>query len=169
MQRGSQTQQKAGKRKQPFRGVAAPVFVREPLLVRLCSAFLNNLASLLRIAFVAGVIMLMQDFRDMTGELLQPVAEVEESPVSDVESDATDEFVGREPLLTDGVKHALNCTYQDYRNAHYNECVNVDSPSEVYPRPDADPDDTSHTSSRESSVMFASLDNHPVSERQDEI
>jgi len=31
-----------------FRGIAAPVFVREPLLVRLCTKFVDNLTLFLR-------------------------------------------------------------------------------------------------------------------------
>ena len=60
-----------------------------------------------------------------------------------------------EPVLSDGVMHALNCTYQDYRDAHYDECVK--DPSRIYPRPQADPDDTGHVF-YDTPVLFAQLD-----------
>jgi hypothetical protein len=35
--------------------------------------------------------------------------------------------------------HFLNCTFEDYRTTHYDECV--EAPSNIYQRPQADPDD----------------------------
>jgi len=46
-----------------FRGIAAPVLVREPLLVRLCTTFVNNLTLILRTGLVMGAVLLVHDLR----------------------------------------------------------------------------------------------------------
>jgi hypothetical protein len=61
-----------------------------------------------------------------------------------------------EPVINDRILHAKNCTIAEYREAHYDDCV--DEPSSVYPRPEADPDDIGYLAD-DSPVMFASLDN----------
>ena len=48
----------ARKHKRRLSGTAAPVLVREPLLLRLCSGFVNNLTLILRNAFIIGAILL---------------------------------------------------------------------------------------------------------------
>jgi len=50
----------------------------------------------------------------------------------------------QEPVLTERVKHYLNCTYEDYRITHYDECV--EGPSRIYRGPQADPDDMGNVS-----------------------
>lgn len=65
-----------------------------------------------------------------------------------------DVIVEQEPWLTEGVQHALNCTHADYRNEHYDECVL--EPSEIYPKPEANPDDIGFIAS-EDLVLYASL------------
>jgi len=52
------------------------------------------------------------------------------------------------------VQHALNCTYTDYRNQHFEDCVR--DPSEVYRRPGANPDDTGFVD-YDRLVLFAGL------------
>ena len=46
-----------------FRGIAPPVFVREPLLIRLCTAFVDNLTLILRTGLVMGALLLVHDLR----------------------------------------------------------------------------------------------------------
>jgi hypothetical protein len=71
----------ARKHKRRLSGIAAPVLVREPLLLRLCTGFVSNLALILRTAFIIGAIFLAQDFRDLTEELPQSMAEIEPATV----------------------------------------------------------------------------------------
>ena len=131
------------------RGIAEPYLMRKPLLVRLCATFVDNLVLILRTAFVMGAILLVQDLHVLFEEAKQPVVEVVPVPTILVEV--------QESALSEGVRQALNCTYKDYRNAHYDECV--PGPSDVYPRPQADPDDTGHVT-YQSRVLYASLDDY---------
>jgi hypothetical protein len=140
-------------RQNEWRGIAEPVLVREPLLIRLCTAFVDNLTLLLKTAFVFGAVLLIQDLRT----LLEDVSQPEPAPAVVVETQEIDDSEPRESMLTDSVKSALNCTYQDYRNAHYDECVK--EPSRIYVRPQADPDDTGLVI-REMPVMYARLENY---------
>ncbi len=41
--------------------IAAPVYVREPLFVRLCIGFVDNLTTILRTTFVVGAFMPLVD------------------------------------------------------------------------------------------------------------
>lgn len=129
----------AGKNKPRLRGIMQPILVREPLLVRVCSAFVDNLTLLLRTAFILGALFLVQDLEVMFENRNQPVAGIQPeqaAPAPLVTSqDETDE-----PALSDGVRHALNCTFTDYRNENFDACVN--EPSHVYKRPGAEEDDT---------------------------
>lgn len=147
----------AEKRRNNFRGIAAPVFVHKPLLVRLCTAFVDNLTLILRTAFVIGAVLLVQNLRIMFVEEPQTVAESE--PVMDVsiEIDAIGETAAQEPVMSEGVRRALYCTHKNYRNAHYDECVR--EPSRIYLRPQADPDDTGLVI-YDVPVLFARLDDH---------
>ena len=52
----------AVKKKQSFRGIAAPARSREPVLVRLCSAFVNNLSTVLKAGLVVGAVFLSTIF-----------------------------------------------------------------------------------------------------------
>lgn len=145
----------ARKHKRRLSGTAAPVLVREPLLLRLCSGFVNNLTLILRTAFIIGAILLAQDFRDFTEELPQSAAEIEPAPaVLDIETEPTPEAEPQEPVLSDRVQHFLNCTYEDYRTTHYDECV--EAPSNIYQRPQADPDDIGYIPHDEP-IMLARL------------
>jgi hypothetical protein len=123
-----------------IRGVAAPILVREPLFVRLCTAFVENLTLMLRTGLILGAVVLVHDLRILLDDVNQPVAESVPAQAAPGESEAIDVTETMEPVLSDGVMHALNCTYQDYRDTHYDECIK--DPSGIYPRPQADPDDT---------------------------
>lgn len=150
----------AQKRKRNFRGIAEPVLVREPLLVRLCVAFVDNLALILKTGLVLGAVLLVRDLRTFLDEVNQPVAESAPVPIVPLEIEKVEEIVEIEaqaPVLSDRVKQALNCTYANYRNTHYDECVK--EPSSIYPRPEADPDDTGLIIF-DSPVLFARLDNY---------
>jgi len=126
--------------KEKIRGVAAPILVREPLFVRLCTAFVDNLTLILRTGLIVGTVLFVHDLRLLLDDVNQPMAESVPAQAAPVESEAIDVTETLEPVLSDGVMHALNCTYQDYRDTHYDECIKV--PSQIYPRPQADPDDT---------------------------
>ena len=143
----------ARKHKRRLSGIAAPVLVREPLLVRLCARVVNNLTLILRTAFIIGAIFLAQDFRDFTEELPQSMAEIEPAPAVQ-EIEPAPEAEPQEPVLSDRVQHFLNCTYEDYRTTHYDECV--EAPSNIYQRPHADPDDIGYIPHDEP-ILFARL------------
>ena len=126
--------------KDRIRGVAAPILVREPLFVRFCTAFVDNLTLMLRTGLILGAVVLVHDLRLLLDDANEPMAESVPAEVAPAESEAIDVTETLEPVLSDGVMHALNCTYQDYRDTHYDECI--EDPSQIYPRPQADPDDT---------------------------
>jgi len=150
------------KRKQTLRGSAQPALANEPLVLRLCNAFVDNLAMILRTAFVIGAFFLVQDLRLFTAEVRQqpadpaPIATLDTGPVTPIETPEPEEAV-----LTDDVKRALNCTYTEYRNAHYDECVQ--DQSEIYRRPGPGPDETGYMQYG-IQTLYARLD-HP--ERHD--
>jgi hypothetical protein len=58
------------KNKQSFRGIAAPALSREPVLVRLCSAFVTNLSIILKAGLVVGAAFFVHDFRVLMDEIL---------------------------------------------------------------------------------------------------
>ena len=147
----------ANKRRRNFRGVAEPVRVREPLLIRLCVAFVDNLILILKTALVMGAVLLVRDIRTALEEVNQPVAESVPAPAAPVEIEAIDATEAEDPVLSESVLHALNCMYTDYRNAHYDECVT--EPSNIYPRPQADPDDTGLVI-YDGPVLYARLDDY---------
>lgn len=134
-------------RKRPLRGNAPKALVEPPLFIRLCQSFVDHLGVILKTAFVFGAIVLVED-------LLTGLEETREAPPRSVQilepdqlapavpgpggSGAADD-VATETFMSDGVRHALNCTYTEYRNEHYDECVDDDS--EVYRHPPADSDD----------------------------
>ena len=60
-------------------------------------------------------------------------------------------------VLTEGVMHALNCTYKDYRDTHFDECT--EGPSDIYQRPDADPDNTGYINAH-APELYASLNDY---------
>lgn len=135
-----------------IRGVASPILVREPLVVRLSTAFVENLTLILRTGLILGAVVLVHDLRLLLDEVNQPVAESVPAQAAPDESEVIDVIDTSEPVLSDGVLHALNCTYQDYRDANYDECIK--DPSRIYPRPQADPDDTGHVI-YDTPVLFA--------------
>ncbi len=144
-------------RRRKFRGFAPPVLVREPLLIRLCITFVDNLTLILRTGLVMGAVLLVHDLRILLEEVTQPVVESATAPAVPVESEAIGTAEAQEPVLSEGVMHALNCTYEDYRIAHYDECVK--DPSRIYLRPHADPDDTGHVI-YDAPVLYARLDGY---------
>jgi hypothetical protein len=144
-------------RRRKLRGVAPPALVREPLLIRLCTKFVENLTLILRIGLVMGAVLLVHELRILFEEVKQPVAESALARAVPVESEEIGTTEAQEPVLTDGVMHALNCTYGEYRDAHYDECVK--DPSRIYLRPQADPDDTGYVM-YDAPVMYARLDDY---------
>jgi len=147
----------ARRRKKKLQGIAEPALGREPLFVRLCSAFVDNLTLILRTALVTGALFLVQDLSNFYDRVADDAVEAE-SAQNEAESESIplEPIMPDEPVINEGVKHAMNCTYADYRESHYDDCVN--EPSAVYPRPEADPDDIGYLAD-DSPVMFASLDN----------
>lgn len=151
------------KLKRHLSGIAQPVLLREPLLVRLCSTFVNSLTLILRTAFIVGAVFLAQDFRSLTEDLRQSVTEIEPVPaVHEVETKLTEEPESQEPLLSERVKHFLNCTYEDYRSTHYDECT--EEPSRIYRGPQAEPHDIGNVP-YDMPIRFASLNDYSTFER----
>ncbi len=148
----------AGKRTRHLSGIAERVLGREPLLVRSCSAFVNNLTRILQTAFIVAAFLLAQDFRSLAEDLPQSMAEIEPVPaVHEAEAEPGAEPGPQAPVLTERVKHFLNCTYEDYRITHYDECV--EGPSRIYRGPQAEPDDMGNVS-YDMPVRLARLDNY---------
>ena len=143
----------AGRRKQRLRGIAAPVLPGEPLVIRFCRAFTENLALLLRGAFILGALLLVQEFERLATDIFPSATDVDpvpQAPAVAIEPPAPAE--GEPPVLTDRVRHYLNCTYDEYRRQNYAECV--EEPSGIYRAPEADPDDTGFLL-RQAPVRFA--------------
>ncbi len=150
-------------RKRQLRGYAVPYLVREPLLIRLCTAFVDNLTLILRMTFVFGSIWLVQNILDhydagTDGETMI-AAEREASAAGKPAA----ELPPTEPtLMTDGVRLALNCTRTDFRDAHYAECKVDDS--EIYKRTAPTNDETGQLT-QPSRTMYADLAlNVPIDE-----
>jgi hypothetical protein len=152
----------ARKRSFRLRGIAEPILVRRPLFVRLCSAFVDNLTLILRIGLVTGAIMLIQDLRSVSERTVQPVAEVAPEPIDPAGAIQPDDASPEDDaVLSESVKQALNCTYESYRNEHYDDCVA--EPSRIYVPRQAGPDDTGQIR-YETPVMYARLDDRLVLE-----
>ena len=124
------------------------------MFIRLCEAFVDNLSQILRLGLIVGGIVLVQELLVLRDLLDEPVitdhveAESSASPTVVTESP--------EPLLSEEIIHAQNCTRKEYWSAHYDECF--PEGSEVYPRPNtADPDDTGFLL-HDSPVLFAGLE-----------
>jgi hypothetical protein len=116
-----------------------PVLSREPLFVRACASFVANLALILKVAMLAGTLLFIRDADLLLERFRLPAPVLESLPVAEVQpGEPQDAPAPPEPALSDSARHFLNCTYEAYRNAHYDECVDGDS--EIYARPDADPD-----------------------------
>jgi hypothetical protein len=142
-------------RKRRIRGHAEPVFRGRPLFLRSCEAFIDNLTLILKVALVAGALVFVQELHVLR-ELFVPVEEDAAPAKSAYQPPPTAPEAGasEKSWLTEGVRHALNCTHTDYRNAHYDECVK--EPSKVYSRPEAGPDDIGFVL-REDLVLYVSL------------
>ena len=122
------------RRRNELRGTAQPTLVREPLFVRLCAALVDHLGLILKTAMLLAAAVFVQELqssfsgKEQAGRPEPAPAIVTTHPVAPkVEDEAA------EPVLSEGVMQALNCTYTEYRNMHYDECVN--EPSQVYPKP----------------------------------
>ena len=136
------------------RDLAAPLLGRAYAVARACRTFVDNLPMLLRIAFIAGALLLARDLRNAGDHLVRAPADTEAArPLADAEP--AQPPPERVPALSDRTRHFLNCTYEAYRRAHYDECVT--GPSAVYPRPPEDPDDMG-LALFEEPVRFARLD-----------
>jgi hypothetical protein len=129
-----------------------------PLFIRLCEAFVDNLGLILRVSLVCGAIVFVQELGDVRERMapverdtVPPQAATEELPVQPGPTVDDDE-----PWLSDGVRHALNCTHTDYRNRHYDECVQ--EPSDVYRKPAAEFDDDISFIISDDAVLHARLD-----------
>ena len=125
------------KRANRFRQTAQPTFEQEPLLVRLCAAFVEHLGVILKTTmlfatalFVQELQLLFSDSDSRDGEPVSPTV-IQTERAAPPQSESADD-----PVLSEGVLHALNCTYTDYRETHFDECV--EEPSAVYPRPIGD-------------------------------
>lgn len=148
-----------------YRGKAPRVQPSEPLFVRLCKAFVDNLGILLKTAFVFGAVLLVQNLTDALQEMrdappsevpiLATDSEIDRSERGDVETpaDASQEPEVIESFMSEGVKRAFNCTFTEYREAHYEECV--DEPSDVYRQP-VDADDSGFMQA-ESAILYAGV------------
>ena len=148
------------RRRNELRGTAQPTLVREPLFVRLCTALVDHLGLVLKTAMLLAAAVFVQELQSSfsgagQADRLEPApAIVTTNPVA---PSVKDEFA--EPVLSEGVKQALNCTYAEYRNAHYDECVN--EPSQVYPKPIGEDPDGAWFHSPTPSVLLARLDEAP--------
>ena len=122
------------------------------MLIRACTAIVDNLAQVLRVALIVGAIFLVRDLHDFRNEISPEVAVVEPvTVIQKIESDPD------ESLFTERVQHFLNCTYEDYRREHYDECTN--GQSRIYGPPQADPDDMGNVLYN-GPILLARLDNY---------
>mgnify|MGYP001820449568 CR=1 FL=1 len=150
----------AGRTDRGLRGIAAPLLVGEPLFVRLCSAFVENLALILRGAFIVGALLLVRDFGSITDNLSPPVADTEPVVAAPaIAAEQPESVEPQEPVVSDRVRHFLNCTYEEYRAQNYAECVN--EPSGIYRAPEAGPDDTGSLF-RQTPVRYVYVVDHPM-------
>ncbi len=148
-------------RRNRLQGNAEPVLRERPLFIRFCEAFVDNLGLILRVALVVGAITFVNQLPDTSAP--------ESSDVVAIEQDSNEELevpIEDETWKSPGVLHALNCTYTDYREQHYDECV--EDSSEVYKRPGADPDDTSFVP-RDDLVLYASLSDDARQARRNQL
>jgi hypothetical protein len=142
-------------KQQKPRRIVDPRGHRVPVFIRLCEAFVDNLSQILRLGLIVGGIVLVQELLVLRELLDEPEiadhVEAAEGPALPTEVPDSPE-----PLLTDEIIHAQNCTRKEYWSAHYDECF--PEGSEVYPRPNtADPDDTGFLL-HDSPVLFAGLE-----------
>ena len=142
-----------GKSKQRLHGIAAPVLPGKPLFIRLCEAFVENLAMILRSALIVGALALAHQFATLTEGLSPSIAEIDSVPIpADVTAEPIVPPEPAQPVVTDRVRHYLNCTYEDYRNEHFDSCV--EQQSQICRAPGAAPDETGRLP-REAESRFA--------------
>lgn len=132
----------AGRRKQFYRGVASPVVVREPLLVKACRMFVELLPTILRTAFVLGAVLFLHEFRELSADPARTVVVDPPLPVVQEKAEAMprEDASASMPVLNDRVRHFLNCTYEEYRREHFDECV--EQQSLIYRPPQPGPDES---------------------------
>ena len=126
------------------------------MLIRACTAFVDNLAQLLRVALIVGAIFLVRDLHDFRNEISPEVAVIEPATIIQEIEPQHDES-----LLTERVQHFLNCTYEEYRREHYDEFT--DGMSRIYGPPQADPDDMGNILS-DGPILLARLDDSAYTE-----
>lgn len=142
-----------GRTKTPYRAIARPESAREPAFVRACAVFVETLPLALRTALVISAAVFVHELHDFTGTAderkvdLEKLVKSSEAGVAEPADSAP-----IEPVLTDRVKHYLNCTYEDYRNEHFDSCV--EQQSQIYRAPGAAPDETGRLP-REAESRFA--------------
>jgi hypothetical protein len=143
------------KPKRKLDGIVAPVLVRPPALVRACNAFVNGLPMILRLAFLGGAVFLAQNFDELTDNLPRSASIIDSAPAPAIVPAVESESDTEDAVLSDRVLHYLNCTYEDYRAAHYDECV--EGPSDIYRDTEADPDDIGMVN-RDVLIMLAQVE-----------
>ena len=132
-----------------------------PLFIRLCAGFVDNLGLILRVALVCGAVVFVQELGEIRERFAPaeddtaPAQSAAEEPAEPPAPAANDD----EPWLSDGVRHALNCTHAEYRNRHYEACVQ--EPSDVYRRPAAETDDDIGFIPYGDAVLYAQLNPAP--------
>ena len=148
------------RRRDELRGTAQPTLTEEPLFVRLCTAFVDNLGLILKTAMLLAAAVFVQELQSTFGgaeqaDQLEPApAIVTTNPVAPSVEDEVSE-----PVLSEGVMQALNCTFAEYRNTHYDECVS--EPSQVYPKPIGEDPGGAWFHDPAPSVLLARLDEAP--------
>lgn len=130
------------------------MLARLPAAVRFCTAVVDNFPMMLRVLFLAGALLLANDIRSVPGKLERQTADAVPASVVSHEESAPVEI--EPPLMTEGVRQALACTYRAYREAHFDECVDVSSV--IYERPDEDDDGTGNVPARRP-MLLAALQN----------
>ena len=95
---------------------------------------------ILRVGLVFGAVFFVQELGEFVADNSVPTAELLPEETNRSEPNSASKPNGDDEWLTDGVKLALRCTYEEYRDAHYEECV--DEPSLVYEQPNSEADDT---------------------------
>ncbi len=127
--------------KTPFRAIARPESAREPAFVRACEVFVKTLPLALRVALVIGAALFVRELRDVADMADRHEIVVEhfvDAHNHEVPPPREDAQV--EPVLNERVRHYLNCTYEDYRNEHFDSCV--EQRSQIYRKPEAGTDET---------------------------
>lgn len=113
----------------------------QSLLMQACRVFVDNYANLLRLGLVAGGLYFVSVFPDRLQIVPAPVVDTLPAPEPPAIEAGPDEQ--EEPLMSEGVLRALNCTKRDYQREHYSDCELADS--EVYTQDEIFKDDGSRT------------------------